>query len=650
MQIMQKNRILFLVFNLVLFVGLSQTQKRTEDSDENSYRVYLDSAKFYKKGEIAKSIDFIAQAIGSLGKNPDKKELALALSNLGEVYQYHRQYDLAISNFKDAQEANKTSKTALLLGKAYIQTRDYKNAAEVLHPLDAVNGIVPYQKIELYESLGDVYKGFGETQKAIAYYQEGLKIANKNLVSPKIPDLNSKIADAYAQDNRLEEAESYYGNSLELSSQQAPQRAIQEKEKVADFYNKKNQYDDEIKLRKKSLDELQSLPRAAAKSTRTPVEADSITVQSINYKIATAYVTQNKYDEAIPYLKESIKEADSENDLVIQKDATRKLSEVYRDKGDFSKAFETYQSYVAIVDTLYLRKEQEISQASRLSREIATGQSRITGLEKERELSQSKYNLALTEQQLALESNKRQKWIIYSLVFGMLLTALAAYFFYRSNKQQQLANNLLALKSLRSQMNPHFIFNALNSVNNYIAKNDERSANRYLSEFSTLMRAVLENSEEDFISLSRELELIELYVKLEHSRFTDKFDYAINIDEQIDAEAFQIPPMLLQPYIENAIWHGLRYKDEKGTLSIQLMQKETDLIEIRITDNGIGRKKSKELKTKNQKTQNSKGMGNIKKRIAILNTMYKDKVSVSVKDLNKDTTGTQVILTLRKVV
>ncbi|WP_297690942.1 histidine kinase [uncultured Eudoraea sp.] len=643
---MQKNRILFLVFNLVLFMGFSQTQKRTEDS----YRVSLDSAKFYKKGDIAKSIDFIAQAIGSLGKNPEKKELALALTNLGEVYEYHRQYDLAISNFKDAQEAYKTFRTALLLGKAYIQTRDYKNAASELHPLEEVNGVVPFQKIELYESLGDVYKGLGETQKAIAYYQEGLKVANKNQVNPKIPDLNSKIADAYARDNRLEEAESYYGNSLELSSQQAPQRAIREKEKVADFYNKKNQYDDEIKLRKKSLNELQSLPRTAAKSARTPIEADSITAQSINYKIANAYVAQDKYDEAIPYLEESIKEANNENDLVIQKDATRKLSEVYRDKGDFSKAFETYQSYVAIVDTLYLRKEQEISQASRLSREIATGQSRITGLEKERELSQSKYDLALTEQQLALESNKKQKWIIYSLIFGILLTALAAYFFYRSNKQQQLANNLLALKSLRSQMNPHFIFNALNSVNNYIAKNDERSANRYLSEFSTLMRAVLENSEEDVISLSRELELIELYVKLEHSRFTEKFDYAINIDEQIDAEAFQIPPMLLQPYIENAIWHGLRYKEEKGTLSIELVQKETDLIEIRITDNGIGRKKSKELKTKNQKTQNSKGMGNIKKRIAILNTMYKDKVSVSVKDLNNDATGTQVILTLRKVV
>jgi tetratricopeptide (TPR) repeat protein len=388
----------------------------------------------------------------------------------------------------------------------------------------------------------------------------------------------------------------------------------------------------------------------AAKSAGATAEKDSITAQRINYKIANAYAAQDKYAEAIPYLEESIKEADSENDLIVQKDATRKLSEVYRDKGDFSKAFETYQKYVAIVDTLYLRKEQEISQASRFSREIAASQGRITGLEKERELSQSKYNLALTEQQLALESNRRQKWIIYSLVVGMLLTALAAYFFYRSNRQQQLANNLLALKSLRSQMNPHFIFNALNSVNNYIAKNDERSANRYLSEFSTLMRAVLENSEEDFISLSRELELIELYVKLEHSRFPEKFDYTINLDAQIDTEAFQIPPMLLQPYIENAIWHGLRYKEEKGTLSIELTQKGTDIIEIRITDNGIGRKRSRELKTSNQKTQNSKGMGNIKKRIGILNTMYKDKVSVSVQDLNEDATGTRVILTLRKVV
>jgi len=230
----------------------------------------------------------------------------------------------------------------------------------------------------------------------------------------------------------------------------------------------------------------------------------------------------------------------------------------------------------------------------------------------------------------------------------LILMGLAAFFFYRSNQQQKLANNLLALKSLRSQMNPHFIFNALNSVNNYIAKSDERSANRFLSEFSTLMRSVLENSEEDFIPLSKELELLEVYVKLEHSRFPDKFDYELVIDKNVDVDAFQIPPMLLQPYIENAIWHGLRYKEEKGYLNIHLKQRDKESVEIVISDNGIGRKKSSQLKTQNQKKQKSKGMGNIKKRVAILNDMYKDKVDVYVSDLETDGTGTKVTLTLKR--
>jgi LytS/YehU family sensor histidine kinase len=197
-------------------------------------------------------------------------------------------------------------------------------------------------------------------------------------------------------------------------------------------------------------------------------------------------------------------------------------------------------------------------------------------------------------------------------------------------------------------MNPHFIFNALNSVNNYIAKSDERNANRFLSDFSVLMRTVLENSEEDFIPLSKELELLELYVKLEHSRFPDKFDYQVNIEESIDIGSFEIPPMLLQPYIENAIWHGLRYKEEKGFLKINVSQLHKDLIQIEIVDNGIGRKKSAALKTENQKKQKSKGMGNIRKRIAILNDMYKNKVDVSISNLQDDETGTKVVLKLKK--
>jgi len=629
-----------------------QKQKREASSSRSAlmdHQRFLDSANFYKKTDFEKSIDFIARSMEPLGSTGNKRELSSSLRTLGEIYMYHEQYDLAITNFKDALAAQESNRTKLLLGKAYVLNGNYEGAISILEPLIMEKNMVPYQRVDLFEVLGDASKGLSNLKDAQNYYQQGLLIAEKNQISPKEIDLNSKMADAFASENRLVEAEGFYQNSLNLSKKVAPERLIQESEKVADFYNQKNRYDDEIQLRKKNLDELKQLPRTAVASAGQNISTrDTVTSQRINYKIANAYIAQDKLDEAIPYLEKSIVEADKDDDLVVQKDATRKLSEVYRNKGDYTKALESYQDYVAVVDSLYVRKEQEISRAARFNREIANTQNRISSLEQERELSQSKYSLAVTEQQLYEETSKRQKWIIYSLIFGIALMALTAFLYYRSNKQQKLANNLLALKSLRTQMNPHFIFNALNSVNNYIAKSDERSANRFLSEFSVLMRSVLENSEEDFIPLAKELELLELYVKLEHSRFSDKFDYEIDVDGKIDIDAFQIPPMLLQPYIENAIWHGLRYKEGKGFLKIKVRQVTNDMLEICIEDNGIGRKKSAELKTTNQRKQKSKGMGNIQKRIQILNDMYKNRVEVSIADLKEDKTGTKVSLKLKK--
>jgi len=629
-------------------ISPGSTEKDLSVAGTARHKAYLDSARMVKSTNIEKSIDYIANAITELGSRGNKKELAESLVVLAEVYNYYQQLDLAIANYKDALETYYSSGTALALGKVYIENRQWEEAIKILTPLEKNTTLVPYQRVEVYENLGYAHSGKGDTNKAVAYYQEGLKIATKNQIGPKIPDLNSKIADAYARVNRLEEANAYYDNSLRQAKKQTPKRAIQEKEKVADFLNKRNQYDDEIQLRKSSLAEIEQIPAAAAKEIGNPKSVDSITSQRINYKIANAYIAQDKYDEAVPYLERSIETADREEDLIVQKDATRKLSEVYSRQGDFDRALETYQKYVAVVDTLYVRKEQEIARAARLNREIASTQNRIAGLEQERELSQSKYDLALAEQQLTELSNKRQLWIIYSLLFGMLFMSLAAFFFYRSTQKQKLANNLLALKSLRSQMNPHFIFNALNSVNNYISKHDERSANRYLSDFSILMRTVLENSEEDFIALNKEIELLELYLKLEHSRFPDKFSYSLEVEDAIIREAYTIPPMLLQPYIENAIWHGLRYRESKGLLRIHIAQKNSESLEICIEDNGIGRSRSAAIKTQHQKKQRSTAMRNIKKRIAILNDMYKHNITLAVRDLNEDGTGTQVILTLNK--
>ncbi|PHN99907.1 sensor histidine kinase, partial [Rhodobacteraceae bacterium 4F10] len=564
---------------------------------------------------------------------------------LADVYFYWKQYDLAVENYQISLQEVNSPRIRLKLAKAAFLSEDY-SSSEQNYLQSLQSGVLNnYLSLTAYQGLGDVYLVQKNYNKAKANYEKALEIAKKNLITPKITDLNSKLAEVFAAQGNTQKADGYFKNSLKLASEENKKRSLKEQQKVADFYNKSQRYDEEIQLRKESLKEADDIV-VEAESNESLV--DSITSQKINYKIGNAYMQKSEYEEAIPYLKKSIADADKNKDLIIQKDATKRLSEVYATVGDYTEALKTYQNYVTLVDTLYSRKEQEIQQVKRFSKRISDNQNRIASLEKDKKLADSKISLAYKDQQLVQESNKRQKWIIYSLIGGFLLMSLLVYFMFRTNKQQKLANNLLALKSMRSQMNPHFIFNALNSVNSFIAVNDERSANRYLSEFSVLMRSVLENSDEDFIPLTKEIELLELYVKLEHNRFKDKFDYNIHIEESIPLEQYSIPPMLLQPYIENAIWHGLRYKKEKGKLQISMLPKNNESITILIEDDGIGREKSIEMKTKNQLKQKSKGMSTIKNRIAILNDMYQDKISVMVSNVFEDGSGTKVELTLKK--
>jgi len=608
------------------------------------FNALIDSAKKVYKTDAEKGAEFVTKSL-LVSNNLTNKQQATSYEVLGGIYLYWKQYDLAISNFKRSLLQQKTARVQLSLAKSYFKNKAYSSA---ISTYESVNNsqLSNWEKVVLNEELGDVYSAKKEYATAEKYYNKGLSIAKNHLITPKITDLNSKLGKVSFSQGKVQQATTYFDNSLNLASHENEQRSVVEKERVADFYNSNQQFDQEIALRKKNLSALETLD-AEVLTENSLNEPDSLTTQKSNYKIAKAYVQQEKYDDAIPYLEKSISEANKKSDLIIEKDATRKLSEVYKTVGEYTKALETYQSYVDLVDKVYLNKEQQIANVSKVSRDLLKQQQRITGLEDERKLSENKLLLASKDSELQNERNKQQSIIIYSLLTGLLLLLLLAFYMYRNIKQQRVNNNLLALKSLRSQMNPHFIFNALNSVNSFIASNDERTANRYLTDFSKLMRSVLENSEEDFIPLSKEIELLQLYTKLEHFRFQDKFLYNITIDDNIAVDEFVIPPMLLQPYVENAVWHGLRYKEEKGLLQINLKASNDNELQIIIEDNGIGRAKSKALKTAHQKKQNSKGMGNIKKRVAILNEMYSDKVDVYIEDIANDE-GTKVVLTLKK--
>ncbi len=611
---------------------LSKSKKISRSRISESFKTLIDSAKTYLKKDAKKSIQFVADA---LTKSKSSKENSEAYQVLGDIYSHWNQHDLAVSNYRISLQNSNSNSVKLKLAGAYRKNKNYQESIETYNDIDK-SRLSNWQLTELYEGLGDVYLLTKSYSLSIGAYEDGLKVAQVHTITPKITDLNSKIAQAYNVKGEPAKAQSFFNKSMELASTENKKRAVEEKIKVADFESENNNFSNEIELRKEALNTLSEI-----ESESDDIESP-LTIQKQNYKIGNAYASQRDFNNAIPYLQKSIEEASNKSDLVVKKDATRKLSEVYRDAGQFNEALLAYQDYVEVLDKLYRIKEQEIAQAARFSKDIISKQNRILSLESDRELSESKY-------QLSEEQAKRQKLIIYSLIGGLFLLLMTAFLMFKNIKQQRLANNLLALKSLRSQMNPHFIFNALNSVNSFIASNDERTANKYLTDFSLLMRAVLENSEEDFISLEKEIKLLELYTKLEHFRFQDKFDYALNVDKNIKVEDFVIPPMLLQPYIENAVWHGLRYKKTKGYLEIAITQTKPVEIKIMITDDGIGRKKSKALKTENQQKQNSKGMGNIKKRVSILNDMYKDKVDVFIDDFqDEDDTGTKVVVTLKK--
>jgi tetratricopeptide (TPR) repeat protein len=618
----------------------SYSKSNTVSKKIDYYLQYLDSAKFYKKRDIVKSLSFIEKVL----KNKENKNRnAATYKLLADVYLYWKQYDLAVYNYKLSNQIFKDISTKILLAKAHFLLRNYNDSEQIYQEL-IEEKLSSYESILVFEGLGDVFFSAKKWKASSANYQKALQVAKDNLVTPKITDLNSKIANVFAVQGKTRKAEILYRNSLSLAKKENPIRALEEEEKVANFYNANSRFDDEILLRKKSLIKAKEHKSLKRKS----IEKDSITLQKINYKIGNAYILKEDYKEAIPFLQKSIKDANKNEDIVVKKDATRKLSESYATIGDYDNALKSYQDYVKLVDELYEKKEQEIQQVKRFLKKISENQNRIYSLEKDKELAQSKISLAYFDQRLSEESNRSQRQIIYSLITVISLLILLAWYMLRNNKQQKLANNLLALKSMRSQMNPHFIFNALNSVNSFIAVNDERNANRYLSEFSLLMRSVLENSDEDFIPLTKEIELLGLYIKLEHDRFKDKFDYQLNVDQEIDLVQFTIPPMLLQPYIENAIWHGLRYRKDKGVLDISINKKDEETILISIIDNGIGRKKSQKLKTKNQLKQKSKGMSTIKSRIAILNSMYKERLSLSVSDVLENGEGTKVELFLKK--
>ncbi len=216
---------------------------------------------------------------------------------------------------------------------------------------------------------------------------------------------------------------------------------------------------------------------------------------------------------------------------------------------------------------------------------------------------------------------------------------------YRINqiREREILNTRIAenkMSALRSQMNPHFIFNSLQTVNGFIVRKDIRAAIQYVNQFSRLMRTILENSREGMIPLEKEVELLELYMKIERERFTTPFEYSITVADDLDIYNVEVPSMLLQPFVENAIKHGLFHKKEQGQLSISFFNKNNTLL-CTITDNGIGREKSKILNQQRGRTHQSRGLQIVDERLDLIRKSHPGDYAVQIHDLF-DTQGSAI--------
>jgi len=236
---------------------------------------------------------------------------------------------------------------------------------------------------------------------------------------------------------------------------------------------------------------------------------------------------------------------------------------------------------------------------------------------------------------------------IFSLIVLLVLIIIFAVILIRQNKLREQQKNLLLQQRLfRSQMNPHFIFNSISSIHNFVIHEESSKAGQYLSKFSKLVRNILDSSFEEYISLQEEISTITNYLDLQKVRYINKFEYTIIIEENIDTEELMIPPMLAQPIIENAIEHGIKNKAEKGNIFIRFIKLENTIV-FEVEDDGIGREKAQEILSRQDKDHKSIATAVTRERIKVLNKkLKKKKITLAIFDLNNedgDPVGTKVV-------
>ena len=607
--------------------SLLKTEQQYVKEDTIRVKLLNDIAFFQQYVDPAKGLLYAEKGIALATKINDQPGLARAYYVMGVDYLRLDQVSKTLEYLQQAAKMYESQKRPVDLARVY----NTIGAAYLPHNEHYQDALAYLDKaITIYKAQGDKqYLPSSILNKALVYKR-------MDSVGPAIRHFNEVLAlfRQYMPTNKQLEARIYSGlGDAYIEFSEAKLRAI-------GFTG--NKYDSAVYYVQKALDVFNELGSEDGKAGN-------------HRRLGTVYLKQKKYPLALQNATKANEIAKQGGFLSMEADAITVISEVYAATGRYDSAFAYLKKYVVLNDSL-LNDEKE--------RELIQNEMQYNFDKKEDSLH---FQNALLSKNNALNKLQlRQQWL-YSGGALVLLLGLGGFLYYRNrNKQVKLVLQLekeraeqkqreseferkvsdAALHSLRSQMNPHFIFNCLNSIKLYAVENNQEAATSYLGKFSRLMRLVLENSKSDRITLQQEVETLRLYMEMEAMRFKDKLHYKIDIADNMDMEYIEIPPMLIQPYVENAIWHGLMPKENGGTLVVAL-RCEDNTLQITVTDNGVGRVKAAELKSKSATAHRSFGMSITHERMELINQMYNTNMSVIINDLHDEqgnATGTQVII------
>lgn len=575
------------------FVAGAYTQK----SIAHTVMSNLDSAQYWAE-----------QSLELETRTGHKEGVAASISNLGLIEYRLNNYPAALAKFQEAAQLFR----------------------ETNHP----------NELNLYLNMASIYAEMKNFNKAKEYFEkalyEGKRLDKKNVVAYAVLNLGTM----YTEQGDYETGRRYLDSALVANQQ------VNDQANIAKVYgNLGASYSRTGDHRTSNAFYQQAL----AINTRLKNER-SIAVNASG--MGENYLLLDSLPLAYHNLSQGLALAKSQGAIDVQRDAAQHLSTFFEKKGQLDSALFYHRQFVALKDSLDNEANRKALTRMELQYDFDL---------KEQELLQQQ---AISKLQI------RQLWL-YGALLVIALVALGGYLLNRSRirgihlrnalREQELTQQAEALllkqqlseselKAIRAQMNPHFIFNVLNSIESYILENDAKSASRLVQQFARLTRLVLENSTQALVSADREWACVKLYTELEATRFEHSFDYAFQVAEGINLADIVLPPMLIQPLIENAIHHGLRHVEGyRGKLSVSIAMENDETLVVSVSDNGIGLTATKSRNTRLSYKEKSLGIAGIRERLALLNNDHPNSrtgLSFEPKDGDENKAGTTVRLVL----